>query len=102
MRKIEKLMIEAIKNKASRKIDNTQIEYLCSIDEPMRSRIEHSKIYLHGNHIASYIHSMDRFDYNPQTLAQWPSRTTKSRLKALGFPVFTKKGRVFVGSKLIS
>lgn len=101
MRKIEKAMIEAIKCKKSKTIDNTAIEYLTALDTPTHARIEYAKIYLHGNHIASYAYELDRFDYNPVTLASWPTRTTKSRLRALGFDVMTKKGRVFVGSTLI-
>jgi len=101
MRKIEKAMLEAIKGKVSKTINNTAIEYLPALDTPTRARIEYTKIYLHGNHIASYAYELDRFDYNPVTLATWPTNTTKSRLRALGFDVKTKKGRVFVGSTLV-
>ena len=101
MRKIESMMIEAIKNKKSKTIDNTRVEYLPEVSTTTHSRIEYAKIYLHGNHIASYAYDLDRFDYNPVTLANWPSRTTKSRLRALGFQVVTKKGRTYVGTKLI-
>jgi hypothetical protein len=102
MRKIESEMIKAIKAKQSKTIDNTKIEYLCELDTPLHSRIEYTKIYLHGHHIASYAYGLDRFDYNPMTLAAWPTRTTKSRLRALGFNVYTKKGQTFVDSKLIA
>ena len=101
MRKIELAMLEAIKSKKTKTIDNTKIEYLPALSTPTRARIEYTKIYLHGNHIASYMYDLDRFDYNPITLAAWPTNTTKSRLRALGFDVKTKKGRTFVGSKLI-
>lgn len=101
MRQIEKTMLAAIKCKKSKTINNTQVEYLPALDTPTRARIEHTKIYLHGNHIATYCFDLDRFDYNPVTLATWPTNTTKSRLRALGFDVKTKKGRVFVGSTLI-
>lgn len=102
MRKIETQMINAIKAKQSKTINNTRIEYLPELDTPTHSRIEYTKIYLHGHHIASYAYGLDRFDYNPMTLAAWPTRTTKSRLRALGFNVYTKKGQTFVNSKLIA
>lgn len=96
MRKLETQMLEAIKAKKSKTIDNTRIEYLPALDTPTHARIEYAKIYLHENHIASYAYDLDRFDYNPVTLATWPTRTTKSRLRALGFAVTTKKGQTFV------
>lgn len=101
MREIEKTMLAAIKCKKTKTINNTKIEYLPAISTPTRARIEYAKIYLHGNHIASYAYDLDRFDYNPATLAAWPTNTTKSRLRALGFDVKTKNGRVFVGTTLI-
>lgn len=101
MRKIEKLMIEAIHGKKSKTLDNTRVEYLPELDTPTHARIEHSKIYLYENHIATYCHVLNRFDYNQMTLAAWPTSTTKSRLRALGFDVQTKKGHIFVGSKQI-
>lgn len=102
MRKIESQMLAAIKAKQSKTIDNTRIEYLPALDTTTHARIEYTKIYLHGHHIASYAYELNRFDYNPMTLASWPTRTTKSRLRALGFNVYTKKGQTFVDSKLIA
>lgn len=101
MRKIEQQIWNLIKSKKSGIIDNSKVEYLPELNEPMHSRIEYTKIYLHGHHIASYIYSHARVDYNPVTLALWPTRTTKSRLRALGVRVYTKKGKTFVNDRLI-
>ena len=58
-----------------------------------------SKVYLHGNHIATYNHSLKElalFD------GGWQSNTTKSRLNALcaefaiGFGVFQKNFNWFI------
>jgi hypothetical protein len=101
MRKIEQQIWDAIKAKKSVTLNNSRVEYLPEIDTPTRGRIEYVKIYLHEHHIASYSYSHDRVDYNPVTLAQWPTKTTKSRLRALGVRVYTKKGATYVGDKLI-
>lgn len=101
MRKIEQQIWNAIKAKKSMNMGNTRVEYLPELNEPMHARIEYAKVYLHGNHIASYTYSHDRVDYNPMTLAQWPTRTTKSRLRALGVHVYTKNGQTFVRDRLI-
>ena len=102
MRTIEKQIWQTIHAKKSFKAGNTRVEYLSALNEPTHARIEYAKVYLHGHHIASYIYGLDRVDYNPITLAQWPTRTTKSRLRALGVDVYTKNGCTYVGDKLIS
>lgn len=84
MRKIERLMLAAIVERKSVTLGNTRVEYLPSIDSPTRSRIEYAKVYLFGNHIASFTYASHKFDYNPQTFALWPTATTKSRLRAMG------------------
>lgn len=101
MRKIESQILAAIKAKRSICLGNTSVEYLPELNEPTHARIEYAKIYLHGNHIASYTYSHDKFDYNPTTLAQWPTPTTKSRLRALGINVYTRKGHTYVNDKKI-
>lgn len=84
MRKIERKMLDAISARKSVTLGNTRVEYLPALDTPTRSRIEYAKVYLYGNHIASFTYSHDKFDYNPQTFALWPTATTKSRLSAMG------------------
>lgn len=102
MRKIESQMLQAIKARKSVSLGNTTVQYLEAIDTPMHARIEYAKIFLHGNHIASFTYSHNKFDYNPMTLAQWPTPTTKSRLRAMGIAVYTKQGKTYVGERLIA
>ena len=96
MRKIEQQMINAIKNKQNFNSGNTRVEYLPEIDTTEQSRIEHARVYLHGNHIATYAFSRDRYYMNKETLLQWPTNTTKSRLNALGFKVSFKQGKILI------
>ena len=69
MRKIEQQMINAISNNLNWKRDNTEVTY---------ERGHVSKVYLHGNHIATVTdNDMTLYD------GGWQSNTTKSRLNAL-------------------
>ena len=92
MRKIEREMNNAVKNKIAWSKANT-----CTTFD---NTIENWFVYLHGNHIATY-------NYANRELALydggWQSNTTKSRLNALcnelatGFGVFQKNWNWFVG-----
>ena len=58
-------------------------------------------VYLHGHHIATVWNACDgreRWDVvvNKDTLRAWPTRTTMSRLRALGVDVCTRKGEVML------
>ena len=85
MRKIEQQMIEAIKAKKTWGHNNTAVIY----DEV----INVSFVFLHGNQIGHYDHDNMHgageglFFPNYKTLQEWPTRTTKSRLRALGVSV---------------
>ena len=85
MRKIEKQMIDAIRNKTTWSKDNTRVEYQPEMSTPTRACIEYAKVYLFNNHIGTYVYSYKRFDRNWTTFKLWPTRTTKSRLNALEF-----------------
>jgi len=88
MRKIERLMNDAITNGSDFKSGNTQVVTISDV----------SFVYLHGNHIASVGNDfIQLFD------GGWQSVTTKSRLNAIlavhGFPgekVFAKNFNWFV------
>lgn len=82
MRAIEIKMLDAIKNRANFKLDNTQVIYCSDV----------SAVFLHGNHIGAYMHTLGTFRPNLETLKRWPTPTTKSRLRALGVDVSTRKG----------
>ena len=102
MRKIEKMMIKAVNSKKGFTLDNTTVEYLPALDTPTHARIEYSKIFLHGHHIASYDYARGEYTPNLMTLAAWPSRTTKSRLRALGLNVSTRKGVTYYNDKAVA
>jgi hypothetical protein len=87
MRQIEKEMCLAIGNKKNWIKSNTRVEYAPELNEPLRACIEHARVYLWGNHIGTFVYSLNRFDVNKETLAKWPTMTTKSRLRALGAKV---------------
>ena len=84
MRSIEIKMIDAIKNRANFKLDNTQVVYHTDTNT--------SAVFLHGNHIGTYMHLSGTFRPDLETLKRWPTPTTKSRLRALGVDVSTRKG----------
>ena len=89
MRKIEKQMLDAIKSHTSFSSGNTQV----SIDVNM------AHVFLHGNHIASVTNG--NVMVNEYTLRNYPTPTTKSRLRALGVDVYTKKGITYLYGKEI-
>lgn len=103
MRKIEQAMLKAIKDKKNWQKDNTQVIYYPEVSETLHSRIEHTKVFLHGNHIATIDHGRDnQVTANPVTLRRWPTPTTKSRLRALGVSVSTRKGETYLNGKPVS
>ena len=72
MRVIEKEMVQAVRAQKNWSKDNTRV------------RVEKDKfvaVYLFENHIADVVDG--KVMVNVYTLAKWPTRTTKSRLKAL-------------------
>jgi len=101
MRKIEKAMNNAILSKTSWESGNTRVDYLPAIDTPVHARIEMCKVYLHNNHIATVCYGLNQIDYNPITLNAWPTRTTFSRLNALGIRAGMRKGTIYIGDKAL-
>lgn len=87
MRVIEKKMIDAIKQGRNFTLDNTHVK----IDANT------AHVFLHGNHIASVTHGNVRVNVN--TLRAYPTPTTKSRLRALGVNVYTKKGITYLNGE---
>ena len=91
MRKIEREMNYAVRNKIAWSKNNT----LTTFD----NTIENCFIYLHGNHIATYNYTLKELSLFD---GGWQSNTTKSRLNALcnefatGFGVFQKNWDWFV------
>ena len=98
MRLIEKEMNAAIKYGRDWSKDNTRVV----VDPDYR---EFTDVYLHGHRIATVITRdgvlppQTRVDVD--TLRAWPTRTTLSRLRALGVDVCTRKGEVMLNGEAI-
>jgi len=100
MRKIEQQMMNAVYNRQSWQSGNTSV----------RPRFDGSlSVYLHGNHIANVINSnmvddvitSRMVEVNTNTLRRWATPTTKSRLRALGANVTTRKGVTYLDNVAI-
>jgi hypothetical protein len=87
MRKIEQQMINAINERKSWQSGNTTVRPIDDVN---------SAVFLHGNHIAD-VNSRNGFVMVvSHTLARYPTVTTKSRLRALGANVATRKGVTYL------
>jgi len=90
MRKIEKQMVEALNKGENWCLANTQV---ISDGEGL------SWVYLHGHMIALSVDGI--IEPIRETLLEWPTRTTMSRLRALGVDVCTRRGDIYLdGEKL--
>ena len=87
MRLIEKEMLSAINNGRNWSKDNTRVT-------PVEST-GGADVFLHGHHIAT-VQRNGLALVMVNTLRQWPTRTTMSRLRALGVDVCTRKGEVML------
>lgn len=90
MRKIEYLMVEAIRKRTWWKLDNTEV----------RLQNNHLFVYLFGNLIAFEVKPPEdrlfsNFVINGDVLERHPTATTLSRLRAMGFKLATRKGVVY-------
>jgi hypothetical protein len=86
MRTIEKKMLAAIESgKEDWSLDNTRVMAIVGGFE----------VQLHGNRIAT-VDEYGSVKVDVSTLKRWPSNTTKSRLRALGCNVQTKKGEIYL------
>lgn len=93
MRKIEQQMVQAVENSRVWAAGNTSVSR--DADNPNMMVVS-----LHGNHIASIEIADGRILgrwINLKTLADYPTATTLSRLRALGFRVCRAKGQVIIG-----
>ena len=96
MRKIEKQLLAAIKARKDWTLNNTGC-FFVSASESGNVAGSRTEIYLHGNHIADYWHDLaEPLEVDSRTLARYPTVTTKSRLRALGANVMTKKGVTYL------
>lgn len=89
MRKIEQQMLDAILNRKAWQSGNTTVS--------VRNESSMS-VYLHGNHIADVDSPTGFTLVNQETLRRWQTPTTKSRLRALGANVTTRKGVTYLNN----
>ena len=91
MRKIEQQMNAAIAKRINWQASNTKVEH------------EHfgALVLLHGNLIAIVSRETGRAEVVLETLRRWDTPTTKSRLRALGVNVYTRKGQTYVNGQPI-
>lgn len=89
MRKIEKQMLEAIREGRNWQGGNTTVAHY-----PKDSGIRFCTVTLHGNHIADVWDGGKCGEVSAvaDTFKRWPTRTTVSRLRALGIDASTRKG----------
>lgn len=99
MRKIEQQMLNAVMSKADKWVNNNTAVFYISASESGNPNGARSEIYLHGNLIAEWWYDLPApLDVDETTLARWPSPTTKSRLRALGADVTTRKGITYLNN----
>ena len=88
MRKIEKEMIQALRDHKVWAKDNTMV-------------FSNGDVFLHRNHIATVYPDTGELKVNLYTLRKWPSMTTRSRLRALGANLVNIKGTLHLDGKSI-
>ena len=97
MRKVEREMLRAIDARETKTLGNTFVRFDAEDNV--------SAVFLHGNHIADFWHPLEWktgfMEPNLETLAQWPTPTTKSRLRALGVNVTQKAGVIAVDGEVV-
>lgn len=90
MRKIETEMLSAVIANKEWSKDNTQVT----------PHAAGCTVFLHGNIIAD-IDADGRAWANRATLADWPTPTTKSRLRALGVNLTQSRGVISIDGEVI-
>jgi hypothetical protein len=92
MRVIEKEMMSAIEDARNWSKDNTAVSFAESTGG--------SDVFLHGHHIAT-VQRNGLALVMVNTLRNWPTRTTMSRLRALGVDVCTRRGQVLLNGEAL-
>lgn len=99
MRQIEKQMNAAVNNRENWTLANTRVRTVVDDENTI------SRVFLHGHHIADFVHGgygCGWIEPNRETLIKWPTRTTMSRLRALGVDVCTHKGDVYLNGEVVA
>lgn len=98
MRTIETQMLDAINNKKNFSKSNTMV----CIDRGNNTLYgDRAEVFLFGNHIGDYWYQEGKFEVNERTLIDWPSVTTKSRLRALGVDLRSVKGKLVLNGCVV-
>lgn len=84
MRKIEKDMLQAIKDRRNWQSGNTRVSAEHGPDGTV------CRVWLHGNLIA--VVGKTGTAYHARTVSKWPTATTRSRLRALGIDATIRNG----------
>lgn len=94
MRKIEKDMLQAIKDRRNWQSGNTQVKIT------QHNGVAFCDVLLHGNWIADM--GEDGTTYpNLDVIRNWPTMTTRSRLRALGINASIKDGQMLIDGEAI-
>tara|TARA_R110000823_G_C15745225_1_gene481278 strand:+ start:417 stop:701 length:285 start_codon:yes stop_codon:yes gene_type:complete len=94
MRKIEKLMLQAVWNKQNFLLDNTRVSY--------NENTQTSLIRLFENLIATYKHDgLYKVKVEKAMFVDFPTRTTRGRLRALGINATIKQGRAAIDGVIL-
>jgi hypothetical protein len=93
MRKIEQDMLNAVNNRTDFNQANTRVTY--------HSKVDSSAIYLHGNHIGTFVHYTGTMVPNKETFACWPTTTTRSRLRAMDIAASIKGGQAAIDGVIL-
>lgn len=101
LKKLEVDMLKAIFDKKNWRNSNTEVTIIPASSENGSTFGTRAEIRLHDNPIATYWYDYGKVDVDVNTLRLHPTMTTKSRLKALGANVYTKKGVTYLDDKEI-
>jgi hypothetical protein len=96
MRKIEQEMLYAIRTRKNWKSGNTKTIQFAGPTGPV------SQVFLHGHHIADVCSETGSVYVDLTTLRQWPTVTTKSRLRALGADLVQKRGVIYLNGSPVA
>lgn len=93
MRKIENGMNQAAFAGVAFSSGNTSVKPIDSVNVA---------VFLHGNEIATINSETGFVMVNKDTLMNWPTVTTMSRLRALGVNVYKKAGAVYLDDERLT
>jgi len=102
MRKIEQQMIEAIKeNRDWKHGKNAQGYPAMEVSHFRNNGINYAEVFLHANHIATVHKDTGEVIPNKYTFRNWPTVTTRSRLRALGVDASIKNFAACINGEYI-